>query len=513
MPGPPPAFSNTIPDTPNSTLQGIYANSTILLADNYGISAGNIATTNDTGFAALHAAMIAGPSTIWHVIFSPGVYTYTNNRWLWGIQNVIVDAYGASFQCTTTDPNYQNAIPLNVNDFFDDGGNVPVPHSTFVNGYLINTANSGATSVTTSTASDAGIFSAGMRVLVYGYDQQQGGYPPNMRYFEEKTVSSVNASTGVVTFTKPLQYFYDSRWWDTTNYDGLGLSYGAPRILSLQRANYTRAQLIWIKGGNFLANSNTPTLDTLQLTGDIVIYEDVKGLSFNAGQSGQTLIISSNFTGDVSNGDKMIDSLLIQDSTLDPAPIAPNIAFSDCVGCNSLSIIRSTFYGNINLIAPRNLLISDSDIYPNPSTSYQGIGTAGGNPIWSVSIGNTRVYNTGSISYGFTNVATPGNSVTVGSVSGTTLQMTWNSTAVTVADQVDYGMTLTDTTAGCTGTVTGIYLTGGNTLNIAQKGCSSPRGGDTVEFYDVINKYDQGGNVIVGAQVPFWRGPPVLASP
>jgi len=69
--------------------------------------------------------MIASPSTVWHVIFSPGAYTYTNNRWLWGIQNVIIDAYHATFQNTSSDANYGNSIPLMVNDPFDDSGDVP----------------------------------------------------------------------------------------------------------------------------------------------------------------------------------------------------------------------------------------------------------------------------------------------------------------------------------------------------------------------------------------------------
>ena len=36
----------------------------------------------------------------------------------------------------------------------------------------------------------------------------------------------------------------------------------------------------------------------------------------------------------------------------------------------------------------------------------------------------------------------------------------------------------------------------------------TPSPGDVMYYYDVINKYDQGGNVIVGTQVPFWRVPP-----
>ena len=66
-------------------------------------------------------------------------------------------------------------------------------------------------------------------------------------------------------------------------------------------------------------------------------------------------------------------------------------------------------------------------------------------------------------------------------------------------------MTLTDTTAGISGIVTGIYASG-NLIIDGTWGTISP--GDTINFYDVINAYDQGGNVIVGTQVPFWRGPP-----
>src|SRR5205807_6760091 len=88
------------------------------------------------------------------------------------------------------------------------------------------------------------------------------------------------------------------------------------------------------------------------------------------------------------------------------------------------------------------------------------------------------------------------------------LQMTWNAAAMTVADSIDYGMTLTDVTKGCSALVTGIFLTGGNTLNITQTGCGAPAGGDLINFYDVIQVSDTGGNAIVGTQVPFWIATP-----
>jgi hypothetical protein len=519
-----PTLTISTPSLPNggsdalATLQGIYANSTILLASNYGIAPGNSATVNDTGFAALKAAMAASPNTIWHVIFASGAYTYTNNRWLWGIQNVIIDAYGASFQCTSSsDGNAGNQIPLYVNDPFDDSGDTPWPHTTYVNGDLINTVASGAASVTTTTAGNAAHYSAGMPVLLYGYDQQGWGYPPNPRYFEYKTVLSANASTGVVTFTDFLQNFYDSRWWDTLYGDGTQLYHGAPRILSLQRANYTQANLIWIKGATFLGNSVTPGSNQLQVTANLMIYEDVSAAAFNVVLTNRAIIKRGHFVGNLSTGDKVIGSLVIEDSVLDPNPGDTNGAgFADCVGCNSLSLIRTKIYGNIYEIAPRNLIVNDSDIIPLPggANTYSGITTAGNNPIWSVSVANTRIYNTGgTFSYGVSNKASPGNALTVGSVSGTNIQIAWGSTAETVAYAIDYGMTLTNTVTGNTGTVTGIYYSSASGGVLVITGTwSTPAPGDVFYSYDVMRASDGGGNFIIGAQVPFWRAPPVPAS-
>ena len=451
--------------------------------------------------------MIASPGTIWHVIFSPGTYTYTNSCWLFGVQNVIIDAYGASFQCTSTDSNFVNGIPLNTGDYFNNSGDIPAPDYTYTTGYLINTADSGASSVTTITAANAGNFTVGMPVVIYGYDQQGGGYPPNMRYFEYKTVLTANAGTGVVTFTDQLQNFYDSRWWDTANYSGTGQSYGAPRILPLQRADYTQPNLIWLKGGSFLPSSNTSTSNVLQTSANLVIYEDVSATAFNVFGTNKVIIERSNFAGDQSTSDKLVDAMLFEHSSINPNPVYPAGALTNCGGTNNVFLSHSKFYGALSQIGPRNLMLNDVDVIP-ASTSFSGIGTYVAFPIRSVSISNTRIYNTGQ-AYGFTNVASPGNSLTVGSVSGTNIQMTWNSTSQAIAYGIDYGMTLTNTTTGNTGVTTGIYLSGGNLVITGTWGTPSP--GDVIYYYDVINKYDQGGNVIVGTQVPFWRVPASLA--
>jgi len=119
-------------------------------------------------------------------LLRPGAYTYTNDRWLFGVQKVIIHAYDVTFQCTSSDAS--NGGPLDTGGFFEDRSDVAWPGDrVIVNGYLFNSASAGAASITTTTAADAGNFSAGMRILLHGYDQQFTGTPPNMRYFEYKT--------------------------------------------------------------------------------------------------------------------------------------------------------------------------------------------------------------------------------------------------------------------------------------------------------------------------------------
>lgn len=489
-----------------SPLAGVLAGSTILRARDFGVLPSNTSTVNDIGFTALKKAMQASSTTVWRVIFEPGTINYTNNRWLFNVQNFICECYGTFFQNTNSSATYIDGIPIYLRDMFDDAGDVAGLGFTYVNGDLINTAAAGAASVTTTTAANAGHFSVGMRVMIMGYDQQQAGYPANLRYFEQKTVSNVNAGTGVVTFTSQLQNSYDSRWPDTTYPDGDQLAHGAPRILSIDRPNYKRAKLLWFRGATFLANSNTPSFYEIQATADLAVLEDVHAVGMNVYATGTLICTRCIFIGDQTDPDKLVDRIVIEDSLIDPNPGFAT-AFADCVGVNNLTFNRSKLMGAINQCSPRNLVIQDTEIIPAASAG-QGIGTSASTPVRSVVIGGTRVFNTGSLSNGFTNRATPGNSFTVGSVSGTTLQMTWNATAMTVADNIDYGMSLTDTTQSCTALVTGIFLTGGNTLNITQTGCAAPAGGDNVSYYDVIRASDAGGNVIVGTQVPFWRGPP-----
>jgi hypothetical protein len=494
-----------------------YANSVILIASNYGIAPGNAATVNDRGFAALHTAMIASPGTIWHVIFSPGTYQYTNNRWLWSVQNIIIDAYGASFQCTTTTAYEVNEIPLYNGEMFDSAGNVPFggEGQSYTDGYLINTANAGAPSVTTTTAANAGNFTAGEEVIVFGYDQQGvDSYPPNVRYFDYMTVASADASTGVITFTSDtsLKNFYDSRWEDTANIDSIsGFNAGAPRILGLNRSDWSMANFIWVRGATFLGNPTYPHSNWIDLTGQTVILDYVTAPTFIVGEANQVYIQNSTFIGTVNQPDKLVDSLTISDTTMN-ASASSNIgmALTDCEGLNHLSLVRDVLNGSLSSCSPRNLSVVDTDI--NIATAedvYAAISTTIGLvPVWSVSLGGVRVYNGNGLAYGFTNSVELAFTAGTGSGSGV-IKLPYNQTdayGIPVAYIVDYGMTLTDATSGTSGIVTSIYNSSGTLVIDGTWGTITS--GDTINFYDTYKVDNQGGNVIVGTSTPFVRGPP-----
>ena len=495
-----------------TALQNIEANAQIVVMSTAGIVPGNSASTNDTAFATLNTTMAASPTTTWRLVFDkcPGTYLYTNNRWLWGVNNVIIDAYGCTFQNTSSNGFNINNAPFNNGDIFQTSGNAAFSGSTtYGSGYKINTATAGSTTVTTTTAGDAANFAAGNLVVVEGYDQQGTGYPPNARYFDYMTVVSAVAGTGVVTFTGQIKNFYDSRWHDTSSYNSeTGLSVGAPRILNLSRTDYSMANFIWIRGGTYLAGSNNSNANFLQLTATTLIYDYVTAPQFYTEYGSQIYIRNSNFLGYDSNPDKMTDRLTIEDTKIDPQSGA-QYAISDAAGINYLTFNRDTLYGNIDQVAPRNLVINDTTVIPNPNICT-AISTSGEWPIWSVFIANTRIYNTGSLCYGFENVASPGNTFTAGTGSTTnTIELTYSQT---VANELDYGMVVTDATTSCTSTgITAIYQSS-TTLIITAPGCTYTSG-NTIDAYDVGNVYDGGGNAIVGVQQPFFYTHPGVTIP
>ncbi len=125
-------------------------------------------------------------------------YKYNNNRWLWGIRNLYLLGGGALLQNVASFATFGGAAayPLVLNRSAFDSSNVtPIGSFTAITTsqtFLINTANTGATSVTLKTIGDAVNFSVGEWVAVYSYDQEMsGGFPPNARFIDYSKVVSI----------------------------------------------------------------------------------------------------------------------------------------------------------------------------------------------------------------------------------------------------------------------------------------------------------------------------------
>lgn len=134
-------------------------------------------------------------------------YMVSNPWWPSNIKNLVVNGNGCSIQNNST----VNVNKSLLNPAFGFSKTGPNSFFTPVDSYFINTVVAGSSSVTTTTASNAGNLSVGEMVCVGSFNQQfSGGQPPNLKYFEYLTVKSVNSSTGVITFNENLIYTHQS---------------------------------------------------------------------------------------------------------------------------------------------------------------------------------------------------------------------------------------------------------------------------------------------------------------
>lgn len=160
-------------------------------------------------FRAYVAAVQGSDSTAWVTLeLQHGkVYASRDNGWLLGLTQVIVEGNGATFKniCTVGNSAYDFdhfPIVLGAPGYVDVVTTMMAGKSfsvNYANNYLINTVARGSATVTTTTAGDAGNFTAGDWVLICSDIAYVGGSPPSMHFFEYAKVLTAVAGTGVIT--------------------------------------------------------------------------------------------------------------------------------------------------------------------------------------------------------------------------------------------------------------------------------------------------------------------------
>ena len=147
--------------------------------------------------------------------FAPGkTYASTDPGWMvnLGLKKFILNAKGSHFKNTLAlggGGGFLDTVPLLMGGLgYIDAVTANLTAKglaiNFANNYLINTATRGSATVTTTTAADAGNFTAGNWVLICSDLSFVGGSPPSMHFFEYAKVLTAVAGSGVITLDGTL---------------------------------------------------------------------------------------------------------------------------------------------------------------------------------------------------------------------------------------------------------------------------------------------------------------------
>ncbi len=201
----------------NNAIRSVMAESKLKF-DSFGVSMDDYGAVGDGStddyaafnlFRAAVATIQAADPTAWVKLnLTPGkTYASRDNGWLYGLKQVIVNGNGAHFKniCTAGQSGWDfDHFPIVIGASAYEGAvtTMMAGKGITVNDtghYLINTATRGGTTVTTTTAADAGNFTAGDWVLICSDIAYIGGQPPSMHFFQYSKVLTAVAGTGVIT--------------------------------------------------------------------------------------------------------------------------------------------------------------------------------------------------------------------------------------------------------------------------------------------------------------------------
>jgi hypothetical protein len=322
--------------------------------------------TDDTAaFLAFQSWAISLPSDTMVVLdFDRGAhYMVSDPRWPQNIPNLTVNGNGAILQNNAA----AAAVLLNKQLLITAWGlnNVtswPAP-GPLVNNYLLNTTTPGVASVTTSTAANAGNFTAGETVLIASWNTQFAGFPPNYKFFEYKKVVSVNAGTGVVTLDSPIQYTHQS------NFPFLSSSStgeGRATIFKLEQASlwdidHTYNNIV------FKANAVPVTFDCVYMTG-----KNVKMVGCTSPYFLPTIAGTTHLQNCLQTAENQVSTEIDK--------LITNVVLEDCVWMDKLNsassvtnfeAIRSQFNDGYVLTAPTNIKMIDCIVAANSQADVQ----------------------------------------------------------------------------------------------------------------------------------------------
>lgn len=382
-----------------------------------GDGSGTTGTDNSAALLSMRAVAIAAGAQHVDIWFPPnaGVYEYTNNRWLYGIQSWSLYGYGAKLCNTSTDLSVSDFSPLMTRHIFNYKGDSPFSGGApLCSGYLIDTIQAGGDTLTwkPGTVEEVGV---GDRILIHGFAQQDGGYTPNSRYFHWATITSISPT---IRFSPPSPYLFDDRWFDLVqdntpifgqpgDQDHPGEFWlGKPRVMLLDGSvryagTYTHPRRAEVHGAEWLINPNhTEETNAVVVVGDQVLIRDVV-LDYNSSaifprESRSTVVEAC--TVAFIEVDKVITECTIKGCDI-PATGRP-VGITSGTGCMRLTVRDNTMDRRLNVLAEEDLLVEGNTIdMGDLSTTTYGPLELYNNSfscLRAVFSGNTLIKNNGS---------------------------------------------------------------------------------------------------------------------
>lgn len=416
-----------------------------------------------------------------------GEVRYTNNRWLWGVGDVTIEGNGTAFRCTSDSPWDDDARPFNVKTpFHVFGGDVSRADEhragdPYTVGELLGEADLAAYE--------------GRRVLVYGYDTQQTGFPPNPRFFHYATVRSG-------ALDPALPWTPDDRWPDFEQVTG---PIGRPRILSLDREDYYHPRRIVLRNLRLLPNPNFD-LGPSSISADWLEMEDVEAnfVTFTISKD----VRLRRVRGAIWEPDKIIETLVMEDCDATEE-------FGGATGVLSFVARNFRFAGDIRGDGP-NMTFEGCAFTGAPVSEYGIWRTIEGRATQRLLFRGCTFDAAGSpnllhaINPGPDNSqpellpmievleVLPGGDVAVRPVGR------WEPAPDKIWGDIAEGQPLMDGAGAVKGHVLGLYGDGRPVVQV--EWLEPPAVGAMYQFWLIFGRFDGGGNIVTGRDVPLWRG-------
>ena len=369
-------------------------------------------TDNAAKLTQLRADIAGKAKSAYQLYFkSSGTVLSSYNKWLIGVINADVFGNNTTFRSLTNSADESFHRPFYSGSMFQDNALTYSGSVSYTSPVLFNTVSAGASSLTLTTASEVTSFSVGNRVFIYAYDHTGFGYPPGDRYFEWHEIQSI-APGGVITLARPIVNNYSSLVWDVPNITGSGVpgSSGRPRMINLDRPNYTYPKHIGFHDVNFGYNTGGGSGNVIFAAEDLVL-ERCGGDGYFWPSEDRYATYRKCKLNDT-EFDKLVDVVTLEDPIFQ---LSPNAGGSiNTIKINGGQAGESTRL-NSRYIDPRNYTLrgnTQPDAFASALNMYPGAA-----PVRQMNLDNLRFSSTAAnVSEYHINVA-PFHSITVGAVS------------------------------------------------------------------------------------------------